>query len=84
MKDADCAVVIEPLPEGDGGGFVARVLDLPGYMSDGDTRDEAARNIEDAIRCWVEEAMRSVARFRLQGQPCESRDRRPARPGASL
>jgi predicted RNase H-like HicB family nuclease len=25
-------------------------------MSDGDTREEAARNIEDAIRSWLEEA----------------------------
>jgi hypothetical protein len=25
-------------------------------MSDGDTREEAARNVEDAIACWLEEA----------------------------
>jgi predicted RNase H-like HicB family nuclease len=25
-------------------------------MSDADTREQAARNIEDAIRCWLEEA----------------------------
>ena len=56
MKGLDYAVVIEPLSEEDGGGFVATVPDLPGCMSDGDTREEAARNIEDAIRCWLEEA----------------------------
>jgi len=48
--------VIEPLSEEDGGGFVATVPDLPGCMSDGDTRVEAARNIEDAILCWLQEA----------------------------
>ena len=56
MREADYAVVIEPLSEEDSGGFVATVPDLPGCMSDGDTREEAARNIEDAIRRWLEEA----------------------------
>lgn len=56
MREADYAVVIEPRSEEDGGGFVATVPDLPGCMSDGDTREEAARNIEDAIRRWLEEA----------------------------
>lgn len=49
-------VMIEPLPPEDGGGFLATVPDLPGCMSDGETREEAARNISDAIRAWVEEA----------------------------
>ena len=56
MKEPDYAVVIEPLSEEDGGGFVATVPDLPGCMSDDDTREEAARNIDDAIRCWLEGA----------------------------
>ncbi len=56
MGEPDYAVVIEPLSEEGGGGFVATVPDLPGCMSDGETREEAARNIEDAIRCWLEEA----------------------------
>jgi hypothetical protein len=30
-------VIIEPLPQDDGGGFVALVPDLPGCMSDGET-----------------------------------------------
>ena len=56
MRKPDYAVLIEPLPEEDGGGFLATVPDLPGCMSDGETREEAARNIEDAIACWIEEA----------------------------
>jgi len=56
MRKADYAVVIEPLSEQDGGGFVATVPDLPGCMSDGDTREEAACNVEDAIASWLEEA----------------------------
>jgi predicted RNase H-like HicB family nuclease len=56
MRKPDYAAPIEPLPEEDGGGFLATVPDLPGCMSHGDTREEAARNIEDVIACWIEEA----------------------------
>jgi len=56
MRKLDYAVLIEPLSDEDGGGFLATVPDLPGCMSDGESREEAARNIEDAIACWLEEA----------------------------
>ena len=46
-------VVIEPLSEEDGGGFVATVPELPGCMSDGETRAEALTNVEDAIAIWL-------------------------------
>jgi antitoxin HicB len=61
MRKPEYAVVIEPLSEDDGGGFLATVPDLPGCTSDGGTREEAARNVEDAIASWLEEA-RSVGR----------------------
>ena len=56
MRKLDYAVLIEPLSDEDGGGFLATVPDLPGCMSDGESREEAARNIEGAIACWLEEA----------------------------
>ena len=40
----------------DGGGFLATVPDLPGCMSDGETREEAVRNLEDAIQEWMASA----------------------------
>ncbi|MGO9742871.1 MAG: type II toxin-antitoxin system HicB family antitoxin [Roseiarcus sp.] len=49
--------MIESLSEEDGREFLATVSDLPGCMSDGDTREEAARNVEGAIPCWIEEAL---------------------------
>jgi antitoxin HicB len=52
----DYPVIIEALASSDGGGFLATVPDLPGCMSDGETREMAARNIEDAITSWIEEA----------------------------
>jgi predicted RNase H-like HicB family nuclease len=46
-------IVIEPLSEEDGGGFLATVPELPGCMSDGETRGEALHNVEDAIATWL-------------------------------
>lgn len=46
-------IVIEPLSEEDGGGFLATVPELPGCMSDGETRAEALANVEDAIATWL-------------------------------
>ena len=56
MRKPEYAVVIESLSEDDGGGFLATVPDLPGCVSDGDSREEAARNVGDAIASWLEEA----------------------------
>ncbi len=56
MPNPDYPVVIEPLTEEDGGGYLATVPDLPGCMSDGSTREQAARNVGDAIDAWIEEA----------------------------
>ena len=58
MTERDYPVVITPLAEQDGGGYLATVPDLPGCMSDGATREEAAHNIGDAIAQWIEEAGR--------------------------
>ncbi|MER3405490.1 MAG: HicB family protein [Chloroflexota bacterium] len=56
MARHDYPVVIKPLPPKEGGGFLALVPDLPGCMSDGETREEAVHNVEDAIECWLQEA----------------------------
>jgi antitoxin HicB len=54
----DYFVEIEPLPQAEGGGFLATMPDLPGCMSDGDTVEELQRNIADAIECWIAAAQR--------------------------
>lgn len=56
MPHPDYPVLIEPLSPKDGGGYMATVPDLPGCMSDGETREAAARNVGDAIEAWIEEA----------------------------
>jgi antitoxin HicB len=50
------AVRIERLADADGGGYLATVPDLPGCMSDGDTPEEALRNVQEAIESWIEAA----------------------------
>ena len=56
MPHPDYPVLIEPLSIEDGGGYLATVPDLPGCMSDGETREQAARNVGDAILAWMTEA----------------------------
>jgi len=49
-------VVVRPLSERDGGGYLATAPDLPGCMSDGETPEEAIVNVQDAILTWIEAA----------------------------
>jgi len=49
-------VRIERLAESDGGGYLATVPDLPGCMSDGETPEEALKNVQEAIASWIEAA----------------------------
>jgi predicted RNase H-like HicB family nuclease len=44
-------VVLEPSEEG---GFTALVPSLPGCISEGDTRDEALANIQEAVKLYLE------------------------------
>jgi predicted RNase H-like HicB family nuclease len=44
-------IVLEPSDEG---GFTAYVPALPGCISEGDSRDEALRNLREAIELYLE------------------------------
>lgn len=56
MADKAYSVVVMPLREEDGTGFIALVPELHGCMAVGDTREEAVSEIADAICEWVIEA----------------------------
>ena len=56
MAASDYTILIESLSKDDGGGYLSTVPDLPVCMSDGPTREQAARNVADAIAAWSEEA----------------------------
>lgn len=49
-------VVLEQEPDE---GFVASVPSLPGCVSQGDTREEALRNIREAIELYLEDCRES-------------------------
>ncbi len=49
-------VILRPLSENEGGGWIAIVPDLPGCMSDGATGQEAFDNVLDAIDSWESDA----------------------------
>ena len=44
-------ILLEPSEEG---GYTALVPSLPGCISEGDTREEALQNIQEAIRLYLE------------------------------
>lgn len=56
MTDRRYAILIQPLPPEDGGGYLATAPDLPGCVSDGETEAEALTNAHDAIEAWIEQA----------------------------
>jgi len=41
------------IPNTEEGGYLAEVLELPGCITDGDTPEEAYRNLEDAMAGWI-------------------------------
>lgn len=47
-------IILTPLSDEEGGGFMGIVPDLQGCMSDGETREEALTNTVDAIDEWLE------------------------------
>jgi predicted RNase H-like HicB family nuclease len=49
--DMKLRVVLEPSEDG---GFTAHVPSLPGCISEGDTREEALKNIREAIELYLE------------------------------
>lgn len=51
-------IVIKELAPEDGGGFMAYAPDLYGCQSDGETREEASLNVQEAICEWVDEMNR--------------------------
>ena len=44
-------VVFEPAKEG---GYTVYVPSLPGCLSEGDTYEEALKNVKEAIKGWIE------------------------------
>lgn len=56
MSKVDYPVSIRPLSQEEGGGYVAEVLDLQGCMADGETPEEAFKEVLSAIDSWIKTA----------------------------
>ncbi|NPV28964.1 MAG: type II toxin-antitoxin system HicB family antitoxin [Firmicutes bacterium] len=50
----DYEIRLRRLSEAEGGGWVAEIPILPGCMSDGETVEEAVKNLGDAKKVWIE------------------------------
>ncbi|PIN87043.1 HicB family protein [Candidatus Woesearchaeota archaeon CG10_big_fil_rev_8_21_14_0_10_44_13] len=53
-------VVLEPQKEG---GYTAHVPSLPGCISQGETKEEAIRNIKEAIELYLEPDTNELVEF---------------------
>lgn len=52
-KPSEYPFTIRHLTLEEGGGYLIEYPDLPGCMSDGETIEEAIKNGEDAVKCWI-------------------------------
>ena len=59
MKQNEYPFIIRYLAKEDGGGILIEYPDLPGCISDGETMEEAVKNGQDAVKCWLEAAKES-------------------------
>ena len=52
----DYPFTIRKLSLDEGGGYLAEAFDLSGCIADGETVEEAARQLQDAITSWIKTA----------------------------
>ncbi|MDF1794984.1 MAG: toxin-antitoxin system HicB family antitoxin [Coxiellaceae bacterium] len=53
MNAFEYPITVRPLPQEDGGGYLAEAPDLAGCIADGETIAEALHDIELAIKAWI-------------------------------
>ena len=56
MADLEYPMVVGPLMEEDGGGYIAFAPDLPHCVGDGDSAENALADLRNAIKEWIAEA----------------------------
>lgn len=68
IKISNYPFIIRHLSAKDGGGYLIEFPDLPGCISDGDTIEEAIKNGQDAINCWIAAAHDSGRKIPSPGE----------------
>jgi antitoxin HicB len=58
MSNLAYAVIVEPIAEAEGSGFLASVPDLPGCMTDAESPELALIAVRGTINEWIDEAKR--------------------------
>ena len=61
-KQTEYAILVEPLADADGGGWLASVPALPGCVDDGENREAALADVQNAIAEWKDAAARQLGR----------------------
>jgi antitoxin HicB len=69
MNIDNYTIMLRPLTKEEGGGWLAQVSELPGCMSDGETQEDALRNVREAIASWTESAKYFGKRIPKAGEP---------------
>lgn len=67
--NASYKINVRPLTDAEGGGWLAEILDLPGCIGDGETPEEAIKDLEEAKIAWIEaqiDAGRDIPMPRLE------------------
>jgi len=59
------------LREEEEGGYSVQCLELPGAISEGDTKEEALKNIREAIQGYLEAFPEEVERLKLKKEVVE-------------
>ena len=54
MSEPRYEIVVTPLSAEEGGGYVARIPDLPGCVGDGETPEAAVADVREAVAVWSE------------------------------
>jgi len=52
-KKLQYSVIVRPMTDEEGGGYLAYFPDLPGCYADGETPEEAIHEAEDAMKSWL-------------------------------
>ncbi len=66
--NATFTAIFEEVSESDGGGYVAYVEELPGAITEGDTLEDARRNLKDAIEVLLEANRELTGKARPEGR----------------
>ncbi len=73
VEKAEYSFEMRQLSNEEGGGWLIVFPDLPGCMSDGETVDEAVKNGQDALECWLQACREAGRQIPLPGNSAGDR-----------